>query len=95
MIHVGYYNALSPNSANPANDRYDHQDTRKHDLAHVRHCLDYLRQSIMCAADSNLEPVNDNLGGVTGWGSPRVCRRYDELVEWSTRWKNGSQIESV
>lgn len=66
MIHVGYYNALSPNSANPANDRYDHQDTRKHDLAHVRHCLDYLRQSIMCAADSNLEPVNDNLGGVTG-----------------------------
>ena len=33
----------------------------------------------MCAADSNLEPVDAALGGVTGWGSEKVCRDYGAL----------------
>ncbi|KAF2123208.1 hypothetical protein BDV96DRAFT_15554 [Lophiotrema nucula] len=53
--------------------------------AHMRHCIDYLRQSIMCAADSNLEPVNEELGGVTGWGSERTCRDFDALVGWTRK----------
>ncbi|KAM7206081.1 protein of unknown function (DUF3328) domain containing protein [Naviculisporaceae sp. PSN 640] len=41
---------------------------------HIRHCIDYLRQSIMCHADTNLEPINPDLGGVTGYGTIRKCR---------------------
>jgi hypothetical protein len=41
----------------------------------------------MCAADSNLEPVDAALGGVTGWGSERVCRDYGALRRWAEVWK--------
>lgn len=58
---------------------------------HVRHCFDYLRQSIMCAADSNIEPVDKKLGGVTGWGSVRVCRSFDTLVAWASEHSSGGK----
>jgi hypothetical protein len=41
----------------------------------------------MCAVDSNLEPVDFELGGVTGWGSERVCRDFAGLMEWAEEWK--------
>ena len=50
---------------------------------HMRHCFDYLRQALLCSADSTLEPWHPDLGGVTGWGFPRVCRNYDELKLWA------------
>lgn len=53
------------------------------DERHVRHCFDYLRQSLMCAADTTLEPVDPVLGGVTGWGVVRNCRRYNDLKSWA------------
>ena len=49
---------------------------------HLRHCFDYLRQALLCAADSTLEPWSENLGGVTGWGVERVCRDYGGLRVW-------------
>jgi hypothetical protein len=54
---------------------------------HIRHCFDYLRQSLICAADSNLEPVHLDLGGVTGWSSARVCRDHQRLAELTAEWK--------
>jgi hypothetical protein len=50
---------------------------------HGRHCIDYLRQSLMCAADHTLEPVDPKLGGVTGWGVKRTCRDWDGLKSWA------------
>ncbi|KAF2190338.1 hypothetical protein K469DRAFT_699959 [Zopfia rhizophila CBS 207.26] len=44
---------------------------------------------VSCAADSNLEPVNSELGGITGWGNTRVCRDFRQLAEWATKWKDG------
>jgi hypothetical protein len=49
----------------------------------MRHCFDYLRQSLMCAADATLEPVDPARGGVTGWHNPRVCRDYNALAAWA------------
>jgi hypothetical protein len=49
----------------------------------MRHCFDYLRQTLMCAADATLEPVDPALGGVTGWGTARVCRDYGALAAWA------------
>ncbi|KAJ6035864.1 hypothetical protein N7540_000143 [Penicillium herquei] len=56
----------------------------EHAPRHMRHCFDYLRQSLMCAADATLEPVDAALGGVTGWGAERVCRDYTALAAWAT-----------
>ncbi|KAL4869530.1 hypothetical protein BDV12DRAFT_75899 [Aspergillus spectabilis] len=74
-IHQNYYNALHPE-----------KNTEPDGLAgkqHMRHCFDYLRQSLMCASDSTLEPVDAELGGVTGWGNERVCRDYAVLRAWA------------
>ncbi|KAI6080975.1 hypothetical protein F4821DRAFT_250328 [Hypoxylon rubiginosum] len=56
--------------------------------AHVRHCIDYIRQSLMCHADANLEPIDPALGGVTGFGSEKMCRDYSGLTAWADRWGN-------
>ncbi|OJK00479.1 hypothetical protein ASPACDRAFT_78426 [Aspergillus aculeatus ATCC 16872] len=49
----------------------------------MRHCLGYLRQSLMCAADTTLEPVDARLGGVIGWGNKRACCGYAALLKWA------------
>ncbi|KAI1357502.1 hypothetical protein F5Y08DRAFT_159559 [Xylaria arbuscula] len=54
--------------------------------SHVRHCIDYIRQSLMCHADTNLEPINFELGGVTGFDSPRRCRDIAKVKEWAEVW---------
>ncbi|KAI0470510.1 hypothetical protein GGR56DRAFT_660645 [Xylariaceae sp. FL0804] len=55
--------------------------------AHVRYCIDYLRQSLMCHSDTNLEPVNEELNGVTGFGSEKHCRNYTQLSEFAQEWR--------
>ena len=66
---------------------------------HVHHCLEYLRQSIMCNADTNLErrTVNNMTGmsSVTGYGNHQ-CRDYDELFVFAERyrvWNGKSETE--
>lgn len=57
------------------------------------HCFDYLRQSIMCAADSNLEPFRSRFDGmrpgdgVDGIGSIHQCRKYEDVFAWADRFR--------
>jgi hypothetical protein len=58
---------------------------------HSAHCFDYLRQSIMCAADTNLEGETET---GPGWGSDHVCVDYDAVLEWANekaamKWRTG------
>lgn len=56
---------------------------------HSRHCLEYLRQSIMCNADTNLENrvVNENgLKETPGWDVKR-CRDYSKTRAWAQSWR--------
>ena len=59
---------------------------------HARHCFDYLRQSLLCLADTNLEPYNYTLNGVTGWGK-KTCRDSDSVFAFANSW-GGSQYAS-
>ncbi|EFR05193.1 hypothetical protein MGYG_08207 [Nannizzia gypsea CBS 118893] len=77
-IHQSYYGALQSRRRGEAH----HHD---YSGPHMRHCFDYLRQGLMCAADSTLEPVDTRLGGVTGWGDERVCRDYAALKDWAEK----------
>ncbi|KAK6601868.1 hypothetical protein H4I96_07209, partial [Botrytis cinerea] len=57
---------------------------------HIRHCLECLRQSIMCAADTTIEPAekaSEGKAGVRGFGSQHTCKDFHQLVEWTSRWE--------
>jgi len=54
---------------------------------HVAHCLNYLRQTILCAADLTLEPeVVDGSGDVgQGLGVTHVCRDWSVVNDYAER----------
>tara|TARA_R110002003_G_scaffold3381_1_gene25262 strand:- start:10452 stop:10871 length:420 start_codon:yes stop_codon:yes gene_type:complete len=60
-------------------------------LHHVEHCFEYLRQSVMCAADTNLEDTVENEGGneTMPWGKERVCRDWEAVKAWAAEWRIG------
>ncbi|CCD50389.1 hypothetical protein BofuT4_P090760.1 [Botrytis cinerea T4] len=60
------------------------------ETAHQKHCFDYLRRAIMCAADTNLEYVDPVTDDTTGWGSERVCRSFADVKRWAEKWANGT-----
>lgn len=51
--------------------------------AHIRHCIDLLRQSLMCYADTAVEVKEEGINGVKGWGTEHQCRDYEELLQWT------------
>ncbi|RAL11832.1 uncharacterized protein BO97DRAFT_453456 [Aspergillus homomorphus CBS 101889] len=82
-IHKSYYRShVHGVTSTEHGDEREHHAKEK-EQRHMRHCFDYLRQSLMCAADATLEPVDAALGGVTGWGVQRVCRDYVALAGWA------------
>ncbi len=50
---------------------------------HTKHCFEYLRQSLMCSADSSIEPAGSQVKGFLGWGFRRQCRHYEKLKSWA------------
>ncbi|OAG25532.1 hypothetical protein CC77DRAFT_1005130 [Alternaria alternata] len=66
------------------------------DPGHITHCFEYLRQALMCAADTNLEVTHQMVGedgeefiGTEGWDTARVCRDYEAVKEWAEAWRAG------
>ncbi|EKM56659.1 uncharacterized protein PHACADRAFT_253907 [Phanerochaete carnosa HHB-10118-sp] len=64
---------------------HGHGHTRKRDVEHSAHCLNYLRQTIMCAADLTLEPEivlgSSDVG--EGLGAVHVCRDWSRVHEYT------------
>ncbi|KAM0795546.1 hypothetical protein BDR22DRAFT_894084 [Usnea florida] len=54
---------------------------------HAAHCFEYLRQALMCSADSSVEPAGERVQGFLGWGFKRQCRDYDGLMAWAEKWR--------
>lgn len=50
---------------------------------HIEHCIEYLRQGVMCAADGTLEHGNLDTKVVDVEGVVHHCGDYDALVKWS------------
>lgn len=52
---------------------------------HIEHCFDYLRQSIMCAADMTIEQARVDSDGhrraVDGWKTTHQCREWGKVLE--------------
>ncbi|KAM7182899.1 protein of unknown function (DUF3328) domain containing protein [Naviculisporaceae sp. PSN 640] len=57
---------------------------------HTAHCFDYIRQGIICAADTTLEGSTE---AGPGFGNPHECKDYDAVLEWANKhgamaWRN-------
>jgi hypothetical protein len=68
------------------------EESHRHD--HITHCFEYLRQALICAADTNLEDLEsfvDDQGNdrvqTDGWGTERVCRDFEAVKVWAERWR--------
>lgn len=98
-IWNAYYDALNQTHRGNGSQQtsIDDEDAKidssneHNDPHHVRHCFDYLRHALMCAADTNLELIDWQLQGSTGWGFERQCRDYDAVVTWAEKWRYHSQ----
>ncbi|KAF2107982.1 hypothetical protein BDV96DRAFT_588054 [Lophiotrema nucula] len=55
------------------------------------HCIDLLRNALMCQPDLTLEVVNASLDGVTGFGTQHMCVNWKELVDWTSEWETYGQ----
>jgi hypothetical protein len=62
-------------------------------LPHIRHCIDLLRQSLMCQPDLTIELKNDELGGVTGFGTEHQCVDWQQLLDWVARYEENGAPE--
>lgn len=43
----------------------------------------------MCHADTNIEPIDETLHGVRGFGVERQCRDFDDVRDWISKWEDG------
>ncbi|KAK7927302.1 hypothetical protein PG985_004300 [Apiospora marii] len=64
---------------------------------HTAHCFNYLRQGIMCSADTTLEGKTE---AGPGEGSEHECVDYDALLEWANshsayKWRGNLPDEAV
>lgn len=52
-------------------------------MQHVDHCVDYLRQSIVCHGDVGLIPFAfSNSEYIPVFNTTKECRAYDPLEKW-------------
>lgn len=72
IISAKYLYQLNPN-------RTEDDPYSKHTL----HCIDYLRQAIVCAGDMTLVNTGEDLE--FDHGPPRMCRDFDAVKEWVER----------
>ncbi|KAF1950757.1 hypothetical protein CC80DRAFT_576819, partial [Byssothecium circinans] len=95
-----YTAAIAATSPASEDDEDDYYASRLPALEHHwRHCLDYLRQSLMCNADITLEKIDASgekeLGSVDGWGTEHLCRDWEGLRTWTEGANRGSLLKGV
>ncbi|KIM92484.1 hypothetical protein OIDMADRAFT_139587, partial [Oidiodendron maius Zn] len=57
-------------------------------LHHLEHCVDLLRETIMCVADTSVGffiPASNGHGLEDDSRVKRVCRKYENLQEWAKK----------
>lgn len=95
-LRIAYYLELAKNNETLAGMMEDVKSKwGDHDAAHTIHCFDYLKNALLCAADTNLEPINEETGHVDAWGTTRMCRDRNVLDDWAYKWRSGDRTGIV
>ena len=50
---------------------------------HMRHCIDLIRQALMCNADTTIEVVDESVHGVHGFRTEHRCKDWQQLWDWT------------
>lgn len=79
MLRHRYYTAIDSAS----DQSLPGHKTRHESSPHAAHCFDYLRQSVQCSSDTNIEPYDWDLDGISGWGVERACKDYDQVKKYA------------
>jgi hypothetical protein len=48
---------------------------------HIHHCLNFLRQVVLCASDTTLNPL-DYVDGTDGLGVVHICRDWEKVYDF-------------
>ncbi|KAM3067064.1 hypothetical protein ACMFMG_011737 [Clarireedia jacksonii] len=85
-----------------ARDSQDHSGYTK-GLVHINHCIDQIRQSLMCHADISMvyhipRPENEQTPQLPKWkanfSAPHTCRDFWAIHDWAKRYNtSGFEIE--
>lgn len=54
---------------------------------HLRHCVDLIRQALICQLDLTREVKDEEAGGVHGFGIQHVCKNWQGLMSWVEQWE--------
>ncbi|KAK1720340.1 uncharacterized protein BDZ83DRAFT_785360 [Colletotrichum acutatum] len=60
------------------------------ETVHFNHCVELLRNVLMCQPDLTVEVANPQTGGVTGFDSEHKCQNWDDLLRWTREWQTQS-----
>lgn len=74
--HKSHYAPLGGDTAAEPEDLHGHLD----------HCIDALRQFVMCQSDTNVFPFRFPFNDGDPWpdySSPRVCRNFQKVRQWA------------
>lgn len=53
---------------------------------HAYHCLDTVREEIMCNADDTPVPAFSNHANIVGAGQTRMCRRWKDVMGFASKY---------
>ncbi|KAJ5778787.1 hypothetical protein N7520_002033 [Penicillium odoratum] len=107
MFHALHCVKMWRDSLSPATMMNSHVHSESEYTEHAEHCISYLTQSIVCAADGTIEPAEDivveNKHGrrIHGMGYTHQCRDTSLLFEMNGKevglwnWKQGDTLHSV
>ena len=65
---------------------FRHNKPQSRRWAHVIHCIDSLRQEVICHADDTPRFSDTSKIPESGVGQVRQCRNWDQLAEWAKRY---------
>jgi hypothetical protein len=95
-IVIAYYDALASEPMEMADvPDFDNSTGTRTAPFHIRHCFDYIRQALMCHADTNLEILDPVKHTTNGWNQTKVCRNYDLVKGFAERFADSSDTGIV
>ncbi|KAH8761128.1 hypothetical protein F5883DRAFT_129171 [Diaporthe sp. PMI_573] len=63
--------------------------------SHMRHCIDLLRQVLMCHGDTTPEVVDEEINGVHGFRTPHTCVDWEQLKTWTSTQQAKQHVEQI
>ena len=63
--------------------------------SHMRHCIDLLRQTLMCHADTTVEVVDEKINGVHGFRTEHQCGNWQQLIDWTSEVQMQQHVEQI